>query len=184
MKRQFFNSSISTLVFAYFLLHFQYGFSQLKAIITDELGNPLEYATAALYSNDGTLVSGVVSQTNGVVEINNIKTGEYNLEVSFIGYEVYKIANFSYKKTLDLGVIKLTLGNQLDDVVVSTTQKTIINKIDKQIYNPKAFKNAQGGTALDVLKNLPAISVSGNDELIVRGHQRLCGIAQRQANAE
>jgi outer membrane receptor protein involved in Fe transport len=169
LKKQFFTSSISTLVFAYFLLHFQYGFSQLKAIITDELGNPLEYATAALYSNDGTLVSGIVSQSNGVVEINNIKTGEYNLEVSFIGYEVYKVANFSYKKTLDLGAIKLTLGNQLDDVVVSTTQKTIINKIDKQIYNPKAFKNAQGGTALDVLKNLPAISVSGNDELIVRG---------------
>ena len=169
MKKKFFSSSISLLFFAYILLQFQYGFSQLKATITDELGNPLEYATAALYDNNGTLVSGVVSQTNGVVKINNIKTGKYNLEVSFIGYEVYKVANLLYDKTLDLGAIKLTLGNLLDDVVVSTTQKTIINKIDKQIYNPKAFKNAQGGTALDVLKNLPAISVSGNDELIVRG---------------
>ena len=73
------------------LLHFQYGFSQLKATITDELGNPLEYATAALYGNDDTLVSGVVSQSDGVIEIKNIKTGQYNLEVSFIGYEIYKV---------------------------------------------------------------------------------------------
>lgn len=169
MKNQFFPSNISFLFFAYILLHFQYGFSQLKATITDELGNPLEYATAALYGNDDTLVSGVVSQSDGVIEIKNIKTGQYNLEVSFIGYEIYKVANLLYDRNLDLGTIKLTLGNQLDDVFVSTKQKTIINKIDKQIYNPKAFKNAQGGTALDVLKNLPAISISGNDELIVRG---------------
>jgi hypothetical protein len=105
LKKQFFTSSILPLIFAYILLHFQYGFSQLKATITDELGNPLEYATAALFDNDGTLVSGVVSQANGVVEINNIKTGKYNLEVSFIGYEVYIAANFSFKKTLDLGAI-------------------------------------------------------------------------------
>jgi outer membrane receptor protein involved in Fe transport len=145
------------------------GFSQLKATITDEQGNPLEYATAALYNSNGALVSGVVSEANGAVEIDNIKSGKYNLVVSFIGYEVSKTANILFDDVLNLGTIKLTLGNQLDNVVISTKRKTIINKIDKQIFDSQAFKNAQGGTGIDVLKNLPAVSFSGNGELMVRG---------------
>ena len=151
------------------LFCFQLGFSQLKATITDEQGNPLEYATAALYNSNGTLVSGVVSDSNGAIEIDKIKTGKYYLEVSFIGYEVYKTENIIFDKTSNLGTIKLTLGNRLDDVVISTKRKTIINKIDKQVYSSQAFKNAQGGTGLDVLKNLPSVSFSGNGELMVRG---------------
>ena len=151
------------------LFCFQLGFSQLKATITDELGNPLEYATAALYNSNGTLVSGVVSEASGLIEIDNLKYGKYNLEVSFIGYEVSKTANILFDKVLNLGTIKLTLGNQLDDVVISTKRKTIINKINKQIFDSQAFNNAQGGTGVDVLKNLPAVSFSGNGELMVRG---------------
>ncbi len=169
MKKRPFTSSISALLLALILFCFQLGFSQLKATITDELGNPLEYATAALYFSNGTLVSGVVSEASGIIEIDNLKSGKYNLEVSFIGYEVSKTANILFDKILNLGTIKLTLGNQLDDVVISTKRKTIINKIDKQVYNAQAFKNAQGGTGLDVLKNLPAVSFSGNGELMVRG---------------
>ncbi|MDG1723780.1 MAG: TonB-dependent receptor [Flavobacteriaceae bacterium] len=141
----------------------------MKATITDEQGNPLEYATAALYNSNGALVSGVVSEANGAVEIDNIKSGKYNLVVSFIGYEVSKTANILFDDVLNLGTIKLTLGNQLDNVVISTKRKTIINKIDKQIFDSQAFKNAQGGTGIDVLKNLPAVSFSGNGELMVRG---------------
>ncbi|MBL20015.1 MAG: TonB-dependent receptor [Flavobacteriaceae bacterium] len=151
------------------LFCFQLGFSQLKATITDELGNPLEYATAALYNSNGTLVSGVVSEASGLIEIDNLKYGKYNLEVSFIGYEVSKTVNILFDKVLNLGTIKLTLGNQLDDVVISTKRKTIINKINKQIFDSQAFKSAQGGTGVDVLKNLPAVSFSGNGELMVRG---------------
>ncbi|MDA9201850.1 TonB-dependent receptor [Flavobacteriaceae bacterium] len=141
----------------------------MKATITDEQGNPLEYATAALYNSNGALVSGVVSEANGAVEIDNIKSGKYNLVVSFIGYEVSKTANILFDDVLNLGTIKLTLGNKLDNVVISTKRKTIINKIDKQIFDSQAFKNAQGGTGIDVLKNLPAVSFSGNGELMVRG---------------
>ena len=162
MIKRPFTSSISALLLALILFCFQLGFSQLKATNTDELGNPLEYATAALYNSNGTLVSGVVSEASGIIEIDNLKSGKYNLEVSFIGYEISKTANILFDKALNLGTIKLTLCNQLDDVVISTKRKTIINKIDKQVYNAQAFKNAQGGTGLDVLKNLPAVSVSGN----------------------
>lgn len=169
MKKRPFTSSISALLLALVLFCFQLGFSQLKATITDELGNPLEYATAALYNSNGTLVSGVVSEASGIIEIDNLKSGKYNLEVSFIGYEVSKTANILFDDVLNLGTIKLTLGNQLDNVVISTKRKTIINKIDKQIFDYQAFKNAQGGTGIDVLKNLPAVSFSGNGELMVRG---------------
>ena len=169
MNKHPFIASSSHLPLVLILFCFQLGFSQLKATITDEQGNPLEYATAALYNSNGILISGVVSDSNGAIEIDKIKTGKYYLEVSFIGYEVSKTENILFDKTSNLGTIKLTLGNRLDDVVISTKRKTIINKIDKQVYSSQAFKNAQGGTGLDVLKNLPSVSFSGNGELMVRG---------------
>ena len=109
--------SIYHLPLVLILFCFQLGFSQLKATITDDQGNPLEYATAALYNSNDALVSGVVSDANGAVEIDNIKSGKYNLVVSFIGYEVSKTANILFDDVLNLGTIKLTLGNQLDDIV-------------------------------------------------------------------
>ena len=126
MKKRPFISSISTLLLALVLFCFQLGFSQLKATITDELGNPLEYATAAVYNSNGTLVSGVVSEARGIIEFGNLKSGKYNLEVSFIGYEVSKISNILFDEVLNLGTIKLTLGNQLDDVVIATKRTSTV----------------------------------------------------------
>ncbi len=56
MKKRPFTSNVSALLLALVLFCFQLGFSQLKATITDELGNPLEYATAALYNSNGKLM--------------------------------------------------------------------------------------------------------------------------------
>lgn len=147
------------------------GFSQLSGTVTDDLGTKLEYATVALYNSKGRLISGVIANKDGYFELNNITNGSYTCAITFIGYETSTFKNISYDSTqgLNLGTIKLLLGNQLEDVIVTEKRETVINKIDKQIYNSAAFKNAQGGTGLDVLKNLPSVSFNGNGELYIRG---------------
>lgn len=135
---------------------------------------PLEYATAALYDQQSeALITGVITASDGRFKIASIKEGSYFLEVSFIGYAKQRIENIDLSKNeavLDLGTIALVLGaNQLNEVVVAAETATLINKIDRQVFDAKKFQNAQGGTATDVLRNLPSVSLNGLGEIQVRG---------------
>lgn len=133
----------------------------------------MEYAAAALFNElDSTLVTGVISDINGFFTIEDIRKGNYFLEVSFVGYQLKSISTIeinSRGESKDLGRIELTISNQLNEVIVRSDAATIINKIDRQVFDAKKFQNAQGGTATDLVKNLPSISVDGLGEISVRG---------------
>ena len=60
----------------------------------------------------------------------------------------------------DLGNIKLSIdAKQLAVVTVTASKPTLKLDIDKKVYNvEKDIVNA-GGTALDVMKNVPSVSV-------------------------
>lgn len=143
-------------------------------LLDKDTSEPLEYATAALYQKeDGTLVTGVITDSDGRFLISGIALGSYRLEVSFIGYNKQLLENLDLtadQKQIDVGIIALTIGtNLLNEVVVTTETATLINKIDRQIFETKKFQNAQGGTATDVLRNLPSVSLNGLGEIQVRG---------------
>ena len=70
---------------------------------------------------------------------------------------------------IDLGSIRLEIGNKLDEVVVSTQRSTIINKIDRQIYNSEMFKSARGSTVKDIIRQLPSVNINSLGEISVRG---------------
>ena len=86
----------------------------------------------------------------------------------------YKTKKISEIKVLDniqidLGNIRLEIGNNLDEVVVSTQRSTIINKIDRQIYKSEMFKSARGSTVKDVIRQLPSVNINSLGEISVRG---------------
>ena len=93
------------------------GFAQITGKIVDEMSFPLEYATAAIYNQEtNVLVTGVITNTNGVFVFENLKKGTYYIESSFIGYEgntIRDIVVSNPNKALDLGTIQLVLGNTL-----------------------------------------------------------------------
>lgn len=147
---------------------------QVTGKITDSSeGYPLEYATAALFNEiDSTLVSGVITDINGNFKIENLEKGEYFLEASFLGYQTKIIDNIVISKRddrKDLGEINLILGNQLNEVIIESERPDVINRIDRQVYNATSFKSAQGGTAVQVLKNLPSVNVDSQGDISVRG---------------
>ncbi len=147
--------------------------AQITGKIVDEQQQPLEYATIALYeANSNTLVTGVLSNENGDFKIEVTKAGTYSLEASFLGYEKLQLKTIvvtNIKTTLDLGLLQLELGAQLNTVVVQGESSTVRNKIDRQVYQASKFKTAQGGSGIDVIRNLPAVSIDSQNEISVRG---------------
>lgn len=157
-----------------FLLISNFITAQLSGTIEDIATHErMEYATAALFNEiDSTLVTGVISDAKGLFKIESIRRGNYYLEVSFVGYQMKFISAIQINnrgEVKNLGIIQLSISNQLNEVVVRADAATVVNKIDRQVFDAKKFQSAQGGTATDLVKNLPSISVDGLGEISVRG---------------
>ncbi len=148
--------------------------SGITGHIADSSNNePLEYANVAVYTtNDSTLVTGGVTNESGDFKIENLKEGTYYVKVHFLGYEIKQSENFELKnnQTLSLGTIKLDPSRQLiNEVNVTGTRINTINKLEKQTYKADQFESAKGGSAVEVLRNMPSVAVNGEGVITVRG---------------
>ncbi len=134
---------------------------------------PLEYANVAVYTtNDSTLVTGGVTNDSGDFKIENLKEGTYYVKVHFLGYDIKKSEKFDLGKRqiLSLGTIKLEPSRQLvDEVNVTGNRINAVNKLEKQTYQADQFESAKGGSAVEVLRNMPSVAVNGEGVITVRG---------------
>ncbi len=133
---------------------------------------PIEYAAISLITQTGSkTVNGGTSALNGVFELSNIDTGSYKMLLYFIGYQTKELNNIVITEKnpiIQLGGIKLVSKNTALKEITITTEKSIIeDKIDKMVFNADQDITSQNGTAADVLKKVPQVSVDvdGNVEL-------------------
>jgi outer membrane receptor protein involved in Fe transport len=57
----------------------------------------------------------------------------------------------------------------LQDIVIKGKKPTVSFKLDRQVFRAAEYLNGNNGTAVDLIKNLPSISVNGQGEINVRG---------------
>ncbi len=148
----------------------------IKGRVTDgQTKQPVEYASVALFkASDSSIVTGTISKNNGSFEFTKIAAGRYRLKIAFIGYRNYLKNNvvLNDRQQLDLGNLVLEpAAKTLSEVSIKGQQAAAINKIDKQIYKAGQFETAKGGSAIDIIKNLPAVSVNGEGNISMRGSQ-------------
>jgi len=158
----------------FFLISVQFVCAQISGTIIEfDESLPLDYATAALFhEEDNRLQTGVITNQEGFFEIKKIPNGRYYLELSFIGYSTKTVKNLELSKNqkfINIGVVSLELGNQLSEIELRSERSTVIHKIDRQVFDSRNFQSSLGGNAIDVIKNLPSVSVNGIGEISIRG---------------
>ena len=161
-------------LFFFLLSGFASGQSQIYGKIIDQASsNPLEFASVAVYSrSDSSLVDGGITDLNGSFIVDKLSPGNYYLIASFLGYSSKTFPNFRLDRNqiLDLGTISLELDAQnLQAVDVQGQRITTDFRPEKQSFSAENFEAARGGTASDVLKNLPGVSINGEGTLSIRG---------------
>ncbi len=107
---------------------------------------------------------------NFSVELNY---GRYYAQVDFMGYKPFKTAEFIVSKehaVHDLGIIRLAPSvNTLQEVVVQAEKSFMQLSLDKKIFTVgKDLANA-GGSASDILTNIPSVSVDPEGNVKLRG---------------
>ncbi len=159
-----------SLIFFYFL-SFKLQ-SQITGTVVDKANDiPIEYATIII-KEDNKILDGTISKPDGSFVFPKIGSKIITLEISFLGYKAQIKSNLKVEKNspLDLGLIRLQSDQDLlEEVVIETNITAIRNKIDRKVYSASEFSIAQGGTGIDVIKNLPSISFNGIGEIRVRG---------------
>lgn len=146
------------------------------AVITGKVfevgtSTPMEFANIVIYKlPDSSQVTGTVTNSQGIFELTGIKEGNYYAEVSFIGFTSEIIDNINITKPgrLDLGEIELTPHTYgTEDVIVEGERSPISYEIDKKVINVSQQLTSVSGTAVDILENVPSVTVDieGNVEL-------------------
>lgn len=150
----------------------QAGNSIISGSIVDSVTNNLvEFAAVALWDANKA-VDGTLTSDNGKFKFEGVKAGTYKVLVSYVGYQPLSLENVTVRKNsnVDLGEIKLVGDNiQLDAVTVTGQASLIEDKIDRLVYNAEKDISNTGGTAEEVLRKVPMLSVDLDGEVELRG---------------
>ncbi|GAB3515695.1 outer membrane beta-barrel family protein [Emticicia fontis] len=147
---------------------------KLKGKVIDaQTSAPLSYASVRLFKlPDSSFVTGNITNDTGDFAI-DAPAGTYYALLEFIGYKATKTAVFSLTpdtSPYDLGTLKVaTSSKTLDEVEVRAEKSSMEMTLDKRVFNVgKDLANA-GGTAVDILTNVPSVSVDIDGNVSLRG---------------
>jgi outer membrane receptor protein involved in Fe transport len=123
---------------------------------------------------DSSFAGGALPKPDGSFQVNGLIPGRYSLRVRAIGFaQVVRndIVIARDKPIVDVGAIAMTVvATKLDaQQVVAEREETVLAP-DRNSYSVKNMTTAAGGTAVDVLRNIPLVEVDGSNNVSLRGN--------------
>jgi Outer membrane protein beta-barrel family/TonB-dependent Receptor Plug Domain len=166
-----------------FLIAVNVGYGQLLAGGTRVFGKvlsagdrgPAEFAAVALLSAEkDSVVCGSLAGRNGDFVLDRVPPGNYLLRCNAMGYTTLQRTVEVYSGTLDQDLGDLLLepvALQLKEAEVVGERSSLGLHVDRRTYHVEKDLSVQGGTAVDVMKNLPGVSVDAEGNVTLRNTQ-------------
>ncbi|MGB0836824.1 MAG: TonB-dependent receptor domain-containing protein [Flavobacteriaceae bacterium] len=138
---------------------------------------PLPYVNVVINDLNKAMISGGITNDNGVFQIKNLDFGNYTLSVQYMGYKTFttpfELTKENFK--IDLGVIHLQEDSaQLDEVEIRAETSTVEQKIDRRVINVGKDLTAAGATAAELLNNVQSVTVdSQTGNISLRGNENV-----------
>lgn len=150
----------------------------ISGIVKDNKNKtPIAFANVSIKkTTDSSFVAGTITNEEGRFSFTDIKSANYFIQFSFAGYVIKSqpLLVGSLSAFLDLGTIELQQEvKQLQDVIVTSKQDDISNKMDKKTYSVAANISQSGGSVLQALKNLPSVTTTQDGKVELRGSDKV-----------
>lgn len=163
--------------------------------VLDANGKPVEAASVQLLQNKMDTVSktrkdmvvgGMLTDKKGEFSLENLNVmASYKLKITAIGYKAIEqkaafelnmanakngdMSSMLSAVDKDLGNFKLLADAQtLKGVTVSSSAPTLSMNIDRKVFNVEKNLTSVGGTAVDVMKNVPSVNVDIDGSVTLR----------------
>ena len=155
------------------------GFGIISGALHDASTNEhVEYASVVLYrSSDSSMVTGALTDEKGKFLLEKLVPGKYYIRIQFIGYEAAAIPNLTISnKNADIKLGEITIkpiASALSGVTITSQKAMITNNLDKKVITVDKNMAIGGGTATDVMENVPSVSVDAEGNVSLRGNPNI-----------
>ena len=163
-------------------------------IVEAKTGKNIEYASIQLIQNKmdtatkkrkDVVIAGMLTKANGEFSLENIPVvGQSKLKITIVGYKtIEQPVSFDIKMGGDMSAMMGALDKDLGNVKVEIEEKTLDNVIvtaattqslklgiDRKIFSVDKNIVSAGGTAIDVMKNVPSVSVDLDGNVTMRNN--------------
>lgn len=131
---------------------------------------PLDYVNVALFKENAEAPSaGVVTDDKGNFLLPDVQKGRYFLRISFVGYNTVNIPLNLSEKELNVGEIRLVEDSKtLSELQVVGQGTQMRFDIDRKVFSVDQNIAAAGGSATEVLQNIPSVDVDNEGNVSLR----------------
>ena len=150
-------------------------YGSISGIIVDKSNlQPIEYANILLMKvKDSSMAAGVITNEKGQFKLEKVPFDKYYLKITFIGYSNLIINNVEITKQnpdKKIGLIKFESSSKLlDEVNIIAEKKMMEYTLDKKVVNVDKNLVSSGGSAVDVMQNIPSVTVDIDGNVSLRG---------------
>ena len=121
----------------------------------------------------GKMVRGAMSDVKGHFVMNNIPDGQYQMEISFMGYKTVRrqVTLTPQKRTVNFTAIYLAEDTKtLKEVQVTGQRSQMKLEVDRKTFTVDEMLAGTGGSVSDLLENIPSVEVTTDGEISLRGN--------------
>lgn len=153
------------------------GFSIVGRVADSATHEPIPFSTVSLLRvSDSTQITGSLVGDDGRFTIDRLQPGPYLLKVNFLGYRsAWRQAIISPEQpTARLGTIDLASTTaRLQGVVIEGERPVFQLGIDRKTFDVSRSNLNPGGTATDVLANVPTVTVDVDGNVSMRNNENV-----------
>ncbi len=148
---------------------------EVKGKVLDKSNDePIGFVNVVLNNaSSGKMAKGAITDENGNFTLSDLPYGSYELKVSYVGYKELsrKCTLSASKPTHHFTALYLTEdAKQLGEVTVTGQRAIMKLEVDRKSFDVTQDISNAGGSASDVLENIPSVEVDNDGNVSLRGN--------------
>lgn len=150
----------------------------LGRVADEQTEEAILLANVLVYQGGTTeLITGTTTNERGLFVIKDLPYGDYDLEISYLGYASFKQTGIQLNEEQRMGRLgQVLLGagaNNLDEIEVTAERAAVEFGLDRKVFNVEQDIASSGGTAEDLLRNIPSVTVDLDGNISLRGSSNI-----------
>ena len=135
--------------------------------------SPVQFASVGLVQlPDSTMITGIITLTDGGYMLENVKPGNYFIRVSFVGYKTN-----GKKVVVEAGVTEIAVDTiYLNETTASLSEVTVVGErlkgkelVDRTVYAIPSVISKSVSNGYDLLKKIPQVNVDFQNNVTLNG---------------
>ena len=142
-------------------------------VIESDSQEPVAQTTVRLLKSDSTMVTGSLTNLDGIFRVKAPTNGNYIVQVTCVGFKPYtKNVKISADKDIALGTIELKPDAiMLKGATVTGQAAKVTLKEDTFVYNASAYRTPEGSVVEELVKKLPGAQVDDDGKITINGKE-------------